>query len=122
MKECLCAHLQDLLSWLIEVGITPSIVERSAFAKVYSNTTVWLEHLSFVLEFYLSVSESVKAQKKNFKPSEAAVNTPTFPHEEQGRASDNALSPLSLARSLSVPVTERERRLQSTSGRESLSL
>ena len=58
MQMSVCSHLKDLLSFLIDVGINPSVVQHSPFATIYPHTPVWLEHLSLILELYISVSES----------------------------------------------------------------
>ena len=73
LRVLLVYHLQTLLQWVIDFAINPSSTSMySSLFKDQLPPTVWLSHVSFVLDYFLLCSEKVAkviSQKKRENPN-----------------------------------------------------
>lgn len=140
LLHTLINHMQTLLKWLIDLGLVPEMAKLQSLQgtesswtlllQSYSNQRVWLDHLSLILELYIKSNDEIKEQTKTaVAPSEAKdckQALEKIPEETQldgGIDNDEDLAPLTMSRSISVPVTPQQKAVnQQSQQTSSLSL
>lgn len=132
LLNTLVSHMQNFLKWLIDLGLVPEMAKLQSLQgtesswtlllQSYSNQRVWLDHLSLILEQYIKSNDEIKEQAKSSssgvehaKDAKNGKQTSLekIPEEPQiidgGIDNDEDLVPLTMARSISVPVTPGQR-------------